>query len=107
MNRASGETRFSRRDPPLRLAFNPAPCGFSQGGQERRKTMASKTQHFTVSGMQGPACEQKVNKAIRSLDPQAQVTASATQGSVDIQQTSQSRQALGQAIEQAGYSVQS
>lgn len=67
--------------------------------------MAIQKQHFTVSGMKGSSCEQKVNQAIHALDPQAQVTVNASQGIVDVQ-SGQSRQQLEQAIEKAGYSVQ-
>jgi len=62
-------------------------------------------QTFTVTGMTCGHCEKAVTQAIRTLDPQAQVTIDRTQNRVDVE-SSQPREALAAVITEEGYQVQ-
>ena len=61
-------------------------------------------QTFTVTGMTCGHCEKAVTRAVKQLDPQAEVTidraANKGQG-----QSSQTREKLSQAIAEEGYAV--
>ncbi|MBM3386216.1 MAG: heavy-metal-associated domain-containing protein [Betaproteobacteria bacterium] len=61
---------------------------------------------FTVSGMSCGHCEMAVRRALRQLDPQAEVTIDRAQNRVDVQ-SEQPREALAQAIAEEGYTVAS
>ncbi len=61
-------------------------------------------QTFTVTGMTCGHCEKAVTQAIRTLDPQAQVTIDRTQNRVDVE-SSQPREALAAVITEEGYQV--
>ena len=60
---------------------------------------------FTVTGMTCGHCEKAVQQAIRTLDPNAQVQIDRTQNRVDVE-SSQTREALAEAIADEGYRVQ-
>lgn len=60
---------------------------------------------FTVTGMTCGHCEKAVTQAIRSLDPQAVVQIDRAQNRVQVD-SSQSREALAEAIADEGYPVQ-
>lgn len=62
-------------------------------------------QTFTVTGMTCGHCEKAVTQAIRTLDPQAQVTIDRTQNRVEVE-SSQPREALAAVIAEEGYQVQ-
>ena len=62
-------------------------------------------QIFTVTGMTCGHCEKAVTQAIRSLDPQAQVSIDRTQNRVEVE-SSQPREALAAVIAEEGYQVQ-
>ncbi len=62
-------------------------------------------QIFTVTGMTCGHCEKAVTQAIRSIDPQAQVTIDRTQNRVEVE-SSQPREMLAGAIAEEGYQVQ-
>lgn len=61
-------------------------------------------QVFTVEGMTCGHCEKAVVKALMQLDPQARVAVDRTQDRVEVD-SSQSRDALAQAIADEGYKV--
>lgn len=61
-------------------------------------------QTFTVSGMSCGHCEMAVRRALRELDPQAEVTIDRAQNRVDVQ-SEQPREALAKAIAEEGYTV--
>ena len=61
-------------------------------------------QVFDVEGMSCNHCAKAVTRAIEQLDPQAKVQVDLTGKKVEIE-SSQSRQALAQAIADEGYSV--
>jgi len=61
-------------------------------------------QVFTVEGMTCGHCEKSVVKALIQLDPQAKVAVDRTQKKVEVD-SSQSRDALAQAIADEGYTV--
>jgi len=61
-------------------------------------------QSFTVQGMTCGHCEKAVTRAIRQLDPQAEVRIDRTQDRVDVQ-SEQPREALARAIAEEGYQV--
>ncbi len=61
-------------------------------------------QTFTVTGMTCGHCEKAVARAIKQLDPQAEVKADRTQNLVQVE-SSQPRAALAQAISDEGYGV--
>ena len=60
---------------------------------------------FTVTGMTCGHCEKAVQQAIRTLDPNAQVQIDRAQNRVDVE-SSQTREALAEAIADEGYRVQ-
>lgn len=61
-------------------------------------------QTFTVQGMTCGHCEKAVATAIKTLDPQAQVTIDRAHNRVDVT-TEQPREALAAAIQDEGYEV--
>ena len=61
-------------------------------------------QIFTVQGMTCCHCEKAVTKAVLALDAQAKVVIDRTHEKVEVD-SSQSREALAQAIREEGYRV--
>ena len=61
-------------------------------------------QTFTVTGMTCGHCEKAVTRAVRQLDPLAEVRIDRPANKVDIEST-QPRAALAQAICEEGYAV--
>lgn len=61
-------------------------------------------QVLTVQGMTCGHCEKTVTQAIRQLDPQAQVVIDRGQNRVEVD-TTQTQEALAQAIREEGYAV--
>jgi copper chaperone len=61
-------------------------------------------QVLTVQGMTCGHCEKAVTQAIRQLDPQAQVVIDRGQNRVEVD-TTQTQEALAQAIREEGYAV--
>ncbi|MGV3725830.1 heavy-metal-associated domain-containing protein [Hydrogenophaga sp.] len=61
-------------------------------------------QVLTVQGMTCGHCEKAVTQAIRQLDPQAQVAIDRSQNRVEVD-TTQTQEALAQAIREEGYAV--
>ena len=61
-------------------------------------------QTFNVQGMTCGHCEKAVTRAVKQLDPQAEVTIDRTVNRVDINST-QPREALAHAIAEEGYPV--
>ncbi len=61
-------------------------------------------QTFQVSGMTCGHCEKAVTRAIRQLDPQAEVKIDRSQNRVEVQ-SEQPREALAHAISEEGYAV--
>lgn len=61
-------------------------------------------QVFTVTGMTCGHCEKAVTRALQAVDPQAQVQIDRTHNRVEVEST-QSREALAQAITEEGYAV--
>ncbi|QHE83559.1 heavy-metal-associated domain-containing protein [Hydrogenophaga sp. BPS33] len=61
-------------------------------------------QVFNVQGMTCGHCEKSVTTAIRLLDPQAQVQIDRSQNHVEVEST-QTREALAEAIREEGYQV--
>jgi len=61
-------------------------------------------QVLTVQGMTCGHCEKAVTQAIRQLDPQAQVVIDRGQNRVEVDST-QTQEALAQAIREEGYAV--
>lgn len=59
---------------------------------------------FTVTGMTCEHCEKAIIQAIRKLDAQAQVRIDRSAQKIEVQ-SAQTRPALAQAIEDAGYPV--
>jgi copper chaperone len=59
---------------------------------------------FEVSGMTCGHCEKAVTRAIKQVDPAAEVVIDRTQNRVDVQ-SNQSRKALVKAIVEVGYQV--
>ena len=59
---------------------------------------------FTVTGMTCGHCEKAVTRAIRQLDPQAEVTIDRAANKVQVQST-QARDLLSKAIAEEGYAV--
>lgn len=62
-------------------------------------------QIFDVKGMTCGHCEKAVAGAIRQLDPQAQVRIDRTNNRVEVD-TTQTREALAEAIREEGYQVE-
>jgi copper chaperone len=61
-------------------------------------------QTFHVQGMTCGHCEKAVTTAIRTLDPQAEVTIDRSQDRVDVR-TDQRPEAIAEAIREEGYTV--
>jgi copper chaperone len=61
-------------------------------------------QTFHVQGMTCGHCEKAVTTAIRTLDPQAEVTIDRSQNRVDVR-TDQRPEAIAEAIREEGYTV--
>ncbi|HPW82748.1 MAG TPA: heavy-metal-associated domain-containing protein [Rhodoferax sp.] len=61
-------------------------------------------QNFTVTGMTCGHCEKAVTRALRQVDPQAEVKIDRTQNLVQVEST-QPREALAAAITEEGYAV--
>lgn len=59
---------------------------------------------FTVEGMTCGHCEKAVTSAIKTLDPQAEVRINRSQNLVEVD-TSQTRDAVAEAIREEGYTV--
>jgi copper chaperone len=61
-------------------------------------------QTFTVTGMTCGHCEKAVTRAIKQLDPQAEVAIDRSANQVQVQ-SEKPRELLGQAIAEEGYAV--
>jgi len=61
-------------------------------------------QTFTVQGMTCGHCEKAVTSAIKTLDPQAQVSIDRSQNLVAVD-TNQAREAVAEVIREEGYTV--
>ena len=61
---------------------------------------------FTVTGMTCGHCEKAVTRALKTIDPQAQVAIDRSQNRVQVE-SGQAREALAQAIVEEGYTVES
>ncbi len=61
-------------------------------------------QNFTVSGMTCGHCEKAVTRAIKQVDPQAEVRIDRSKNLVEVQ-SQQAREALAKAITEEGYAV--
>jgi copper chaperone len=61
-------------------------------------------QTFTVTGMTCGHCEMAVRRALKQVDPQAEVIIDRTQNRVQVDST-QPREALAKAIVEEGYAV--
>jgi copper chaperone len=61
-------------------------------------------QTFTVTGMTCGHCEKSVTRALKQLDPQAEVKIDRSQNRVEVQ-SEQPREALARAIAEEGYAV--
>ncbi|MDR0479499.1 MAG: cation transporter [Burkholderiaceae bacterium] len=61
-------------------------------------------QTFTVTGMTCNHCEQAVTRAVKQVDPQAQVKIDRAQNRVEVQSDA-SRDVLAKAIAEEGYAV--
>ena len=61
-------------------------------------------QTFTVTGMTCGHCEKAVTRAVKHVDPQAQVKIDRATNKVEVQ-SEQSRELLGKAIADEGYAV--
>ena len=61
-------------------------------------------QTFTVTGMTCGHCEKAVTRAVKQLDPQAEVTIDRAANKVQVQST-QARETLSKAIAEEGYAV--
>lgn len=59
---------------------------------------------FTVTGMTCGHCEKAVTRALKLLDPQAEVTIDRTANKVDVR-SDQTRALLSRAIAEEGYAV--
>ena len=61
-------------------------------------------QTFTVTGMTCGHCEKSVTRALKQLDPQAEVKIDRSKNLVEVQ-SQQPREALARAISEEGYAV--
>jgi len=61
-------------------------------------------QTFTVTGMTCGHCEMAVKRALKQVDPQAEVTIDRSRNEVQVA-SSQPREALARAIAEEGYAV--
>lgn len=62
------------------------------------------TSTYTVTGMTCGHCEKSVTRALKQLDPQAEVRIDRSRNLVEVQ-SQQPREALAQAIAEEGYAV--
>jgi copper chaperone len=62
-------------------------------------------QTFTVTGMTCGHCEMAVKRALKQVDPQAEVIIDRTQNRVEVE-SSQPRDSLAKAIVEEGYAVE-
>lgn len=61
-------------------------------------------QTFSVTGMTCGHCEMAVKRAVKAIDPAAEVTADRTQNRVEVQ-SDLPREALAKVIAEEGYTV--
>ena len=61
-------------------------------------------QSFTVTGMTCGHCEKAVTRAVKQVDPQAEVQIDRSSGKVDVQ-SEKPRETLAKAIVEEGYAV--
>jgi copper chaperone len=61
-------------------------------------------QTFTVTGMTCGHCEKAVTRALKQVDPQAEVKINRSKNLVEVQ-SQQPRESLAQAIAEEGYTV--
>ena len=61
-------------------------------------------QTFTVTGMTCGHCEMAVKRAVKAIDPLAEITADRTQNKVEVQ-SDLPRESLAKVIAEEGYSV--
>ncbi len=61
-------------------------------------------QTFTVTGMTCVHCEKSVTRALKQLDPQADIRIDRSRNLVEVQ-SQQPREALARAIAEEGYAV--
>ncbi len=61
-------------------------------------------QNFNVSGMTCGHCEKAVTRAIKQVDPQAEVRIDRSKNLVEVQ-SQQARETLARAIAEEGYTV--
>ena len=61
-------------------------------------------QTFTVTGMTCGHCEKAVTRAVKQVDPQAEVSIDRAANQVEVQ-SDQPRELLAQAIDEEGYTV--
>jgi copper chaperone len=61
-------------------------------------------QTFTVTGMTCGHCEKSVTRALKQLDPQADIRIDRSRNLVEVQ-SQQPREALARAIAEEGYAV--
>ena len=61
-------------------------------------------QTFTVTGMTCGHCEKAVTRAVKAVDPQAEVSIDRTANQVEVQ-SEQPRDVLAHAIAEEGYAV--
>lgn len=61
-------------------------------------------QTFTVTGMTCGHCEKSVTRALKQVDPAAEVTIDRSKNLVEVQ-SQQPREALARAIAEEGYAV--
>ena len=61
-------------------------------------------QTFTVTGMTCGHCEMAVKRAIKAIDPSAEITADRTQNKVEVQ-SDLPRESLAKVITEEGYTV--
>jgi copper chaperone len=73
----------------------------NQALRERKTTM---NQNFNVSGMTCGHCEKAVTRAIKQVDPQAEVKIDRSKNLVEVQ-SQQARETLARAIAEEGYTV--
>jgi copper chaperone len=76
--------------------------GASSGLLQEKAPIMNQT--FTVTGMTCNHCEQAVTRAVKQVDPQAQVKIDRAQNRVEVQSDA-SRDVLAKAIAEEGYAV--
>ena len=63
------------------------------------------SQQFTVTGMTCGHCEMAVRRAVKSVDPQAEIKIDRADNRVEVQ-SDQPREAIVAAIQEEGYTVE-